>query len=88
MRSLGMILAMQPRERYGHRDRGKGAKASKRPPEGLLDGIFRSFPSLSLVMYLDALLARRPGTVSKPAYKNSTVKFKHTLKLFQSLLTN
>ena len=80
MRSLGMILAMQPRERCGHRDRGKGAKASKRPPEGLLDGIFRPFPCLSLVMYLDTLLARRHGTASKYAYKNSTVKSQHTLK--------
>ncbi len=53
MRSLGMILAMQPRERCGHRDRGKGTKASKRPHRELLDGIFRSFPRLSLVMYLD-----------------------------------
>ncbi len=48
-----MILAMQTRERCGHRDRGKGTKASKRPHRGLLDGIFRSFPNLSLVMYLD-----------------------------------
>ncbi len=76
MRSLEMILAIQPRERCGHRDRGKGAKASKRPPEGLLDGIFRPFPCLSFVMYLDTLLTRRHGTVSKPAYKNLTVKRK------------
>ncbi len=80
MRSLGMILSMQPRERCGHRDRDKGTKASKTPHRRLLDGIFRTFPCLSLVMYLDTLLARRPGTASKPAYKNSTVKFKHTLR--------
>ncbi len=58
MRSLGMILAMQSRERCGHRDRGKGTKASKRPHRGLLDGIFRPFPRPSLVMYLDTLLTR------------------------------
>ncbi len=80
MRSLGMILDMQPRERCEHRDRGKGSKASKRPHDGLLDGIFRPFPRLSFVMYLDTLLARRRGTVSKPAYKNSTVKSRQTLK--------
>ncbi len=80
MRSLGMILSMQPRERCGHRDRGKGTKASKRPPDGLLDGIFRTFPSLSLVMYLDTFFARRLGTVSKPAYKNLTVKSRQTLR--------
>ena len=82
MRSLEVILSMQPRERCGHRDRGKGTKATKRPPVGLLDGIFRPFPRLSLVMYLDTLLARRPGTASKPAYKNSTVKTQHTLNVF------
>ncbi len=81
MRSLEMILAMQPRERCWHRDRGKGSKASKRPHGGLLDGIFRPFPRLSFVMYLDTFLSRRPGTVSKPAYKNSTVKFKYTLSV-------
>ena len=48
-----MILDMQPRERCGHRDRGKGSKASKRPHPVLLDGIFRPFPRLSFVIYLD-----------------------------------
>ncbi len=84
MRSLEMILSMQPRERCGHRDRDKGTKASKRPHRGFLDGIFRPFPCLSLVMYLNTLLARRPGTVSKSAYKNSTVKSKHSLRIVAS----
>lgn len=81
MRSLGMILAMQSRERCGHRDRDKGPKSFQETHGLLLDGIFRPFPSLSLVMYRDTLLAQEPGSASESAYKNSIVKFKPTLRV-------